>query len=175
MDKTFSPSYYVEVETVKFSRFCLHRKRTASSFRFLIPATNAKLPAPIPHDKNDVARTNGIDATSENVLPYPKVVLRAKNINRKRIKSAIIADSPVISKKKCENRPICGIAKRAKTKLTSTSSLESETELYCTSLTDVESLSDFSDLSADDQSTFCKPKQGNFVQVFYKGKEKFKL
>ena len=48
-NKTFSPSYspnqitYVEAEAVGFSRFRFrfHRKRTASSFRFHIPAFNA--------------------------------------------------------------------------------------------------------------------------------------
>jgi len=43
MDKTFSSSYspsqitYVEAETLGFSRFRFHRKRTASSFRFHVP------------------------------------------------------------------------------------------------------------------------------------------
>ena len=87
------------------------------------------------------------------------------------MKSAIITDSPVISKEKSINRPICGKAKSAKKKLISASSSESETESYCTSSSGVESFSDFSDLSANNQSTFCEPKQGNFVLVVYRGKK----
>ena len=88
------------------------------------------------------------------------------------MKSAIITDSPVISKEKSINRPVGRKAKSAKRMLISTSSSESEAESYCTSSSDVESSSDFSDLSADDQSTLCEPKQGNFVLVVYKGKRK---
>ena len=134
--------------------------------------TDANLPAPITHDTDDVAGTSGTDVTPETVCPYPKVVPRAKNINRKRIKSAIITDSPVISKQKSINRPVGRKAKSAKKMLISTSSSESEAESYCTSSSDVESSSDFSDLSADDQSTLCEPKQRNFVLVVYKGKRK---
>ena len=134
--------------------------------------TDANLPAPITHDTNDVAGTSDTDVTPETVRPYPKVVPRAKNINRNKIKSAIITDLPVISKEKSINRPVGRKAKSAKKMLIriSTSSSESETESYCTSSSDVKSSSDFSDLSADDQSTLCEPKQGNFVLVAYKGK-----
>ena len=125
--------------------------------------TNANLGAPITHDTNHAAGTIGTDVTLETARPYPKVVLRARNINRKRMKSA------VISKEKSVNRPICTKAKSAK-KLISTSSSESETESYCTLSSDVESFSDLSDLSADNQSTFCEPKYGNFVVVVCKGK-----
>ena len=133
---------------------------------------DANLPAPITHDTDDVAGTSGTDVTPETVRPYPKVVPREKYINRKRMKSAIITDSPVISKEKSINRPVGRKAKSAKRMLISTSSSESEAESYCTSSSDVESSSDFSDLSADDQSTLCEPKQGNFVLVVYKGKRK---
>ena len=88
------------------------------------------------------------------------------------MKSAIITDSPVISKEKSINKPVSRKAKSAKKMLINTSSSESETESYCTSSSDVESSSDFSDLSADDQSMLCEPKQGNFVLVVYKGKRK---
>ena len=44
MDKTFAPSFsssqITYVEAVEFLRFHFHRKRTASSFRFHIPACN---------------------------------------------------------------------------------------------------------------------------------------
>ena len=120
---------------------------------------------------NDVAATSSTNVTPETVRPYPKVVPRAKNINRKRIKSVIIPDSPVISKEKSINPPIHGKAKSAKKKLIGTSSLESEAKSYCTTSSDVKSFSDFSDLS-DDQSTLCEPKQGKFVLVVYKGKRK---
>ena len=88
------------------------------------------------------------------------------------MKSAIITDSLVISKEKSINRPICGRAKSAKKKLISTGSSELEAESHCTSSSDVKSFSDFSNLSADDQSTLCEPKQGNFVLVVYKEKRK---
>ena len=62
--------------------------------------TDANLPAPIPHDTDDVAGTSGTDVTPETVRPYPKVVPRAKNISRNRTNLVIISDSPVISKEK---------------------------------------------------------------------------
>ena len=134
--------------------------------------TNANLGAPITHDTDDAAGTSGTDVTLETARPYPKVVLRARNINRKRMKSAIITDSPVISKEKSVNRIICTKAKSAKKKRISTSSSEAETESYCTLSSDVESFSDLSDLSADNQSSLCEPKYGNFVLVVCKGKRK---
>ena len=54
------------------------------------------------------------------------------------MKSAIITDSPVISKEKSINRPVGRKAKSVKKMLISTSSSESETESYCTSSSDVE-------------------------------------
>ena len=86
--------------------------------------------------------------------------------------SAIITNSPVLSKEKSVNRPICGKAKSSKKKLISPSFSEPQTESYCTSSSDVESFSYFSGLSADDQGMLCEPKQGNFVLVVYKGKRK---
>ena len=69
---------------------------------------------------------------------YPKVEPRAKNINSKRIKSAIITDSLVISKEKSVNLPICGKTKSAKkANQYYSSSSESKTESYCTSSSDV--------------------------------------
>ena len=133
--------------------------------------TDANLPAPITHDTDDVAGTSGTDVTPETVRPYPKVVPRAKNVNRKRMKSAIITDSPVISKEKSISRPVSRKAKSAKKMLISTSSSESEAKSYCTSSSDVELSSDFSDLSADDQSMLCEPKQGNLCWLFIKEKK----
>ena len=131
----------------------------------------ANLPAPVIQDTYDVGGTSGTNVTPKTVRPYPKFVSRAKNINRKRMKSAIITVSPVISKEKRVNSPMCGKTKIAK-KLISISSLESKTESYCTSSLDVESFSNFSHLSPDDQSTLCEPNQGEFVLIVFKGKRK---
>ena len=70
MDKNFSPSYsssqitYAEAEAVEFSRFRFHRKRTASSFRFHIPALNCvpirsyKIYVVAPHSRAYTSNSN---------------------------------------------------------------------------------------------------------------------
>ena len=105
---------------------------------------------------------------------YPKVEPRAKNINSKRIKSAIITDSLVISKEKSVNLPICGKAKSAKKKLISiTVVLQSQKlnhivlhpqMLYHSEISVIYLLTN--------RARFCGPKQGDFLLIVNKGKKK---